>query len=621
MAKTRIGTSLMVGCLLLWGVAELQAAPPTVAQMLAYRPKQEGVIIANPTPDQLDKCKVELVKLSQGSAWVVKDGNDQIIRKYFDMTGSNKPVNVWCYYNKGVEVYREIDSNFNGKVDQYRWMNAAGSKWGLDPTEDGKIKSWKMISPEEVSQEVLAAMGRRDVARFQALLLTDAELKALELPPAELSRVRDLLAKATAKFQATVEKLPAITDKARWDHLEMTAPYCLPADPAGPRQDVTGYAGALMAYQAADKLEYLQVGEMIQVGGAYRLIDAPVPSQVDGPETGLPKDLQVLLEELQKVDGTGMNSTNPPEVYKYNLKRAEVLERMVALAEKLNSGVVKAEEHDQWVRQIADCYSAAAQNAPEKDKTAAQKLTALKEQMVKAQPGTALTGYVVYCELSADYAVKVSGENVAQVQKEFLEKWAKYVQDYPKAENTPDALLQLGMVSELMGDEASAKKWYDAFGQNFSSHPQAAKVKGASRRLSLDGKEIELTGAQLNGTGVYDIKSARGKIVVVYYWASWNSQCAADFAKLKTLQGTYTGKLEVVCVNLDNNASEATSFLARNPGPTMHLYEAGGMSSKLSDQYGIMVLPSLFLVDKEGKVISRTVQVGTLEEEIKKALK
>jgi hypothetical protein len=45
------------------------------------------------------------------------------------------------------------------------------------------------------------------------------------------------------------------------------------------------------------------------------------------------------------------------------------------------------------------------------------------------------------------------------------------------------------------------------------------------------------------------------------------------------------------------------------------------MSSKLSDQYGIMVLPSLFLVDKDGKVITRTVQIGTLEDEIKKALK
>ena len=38
-------------------------------------------------------------------------------------------------------------------------------------------------------------------------------------------------------------------------------------------------------------------------------------------------------------------------------------------------------------------------------------------------------------------------------------------------------------------------------------------------------------------------------------------------------------------------------------------------------QYGIMLLPQLFLVDKEGKVISRTIQqVSNLDEELKKRL-
>jgi hypothetical protein len=45
------------------------------------------------------------------------------------------------------------------------------------------------------------------------------------------------------------------------------------------------------------------------------------------------------------------------------------------------------------------------------------------------------------------------------------------------------------------------------------------------------------------------------------------------------------------------------------------------MDSTLAAQYGIWVLPDLFLVDKDGKVLSRTVQVGTLEDELKKRLK
>ena len=47
----------------------------------------------------------------------------------------------------GIEVYRDVDSNFNGKADEYRWLGTAGSRWGIDDNEDGRIDSWKTISP------------------------------------------------------------------------------------------------------------------------------------------------------------------------------------------------------------------------------------------------------------------------------------------------------------------------------------------------------------------------------------------------------------------------------------------------------------------------------------------
>ena len=58
----------------------------------------------------------------------------------------------------------------------------------------------------------------------------------------------------------------------------------------------------------------------------------------------------------------------------------------------------------------------------------------------------------------------------------------------------------------------------------------------------------------------------RGKLVIVYYWASWNGQAAGDFAKLKRIAEEQKG-VEVVCVNLDSSANEAKAFLAKNPLP------------------------------------------------------
>src|SRR5262249_58200543 len=124
------------------------------------------------------------------------DAEDRIIRKF---TGINKKgVDTWSYYKDGVEVYREIDTNMNGKPDQFRWFNAGGMKWGVDSNEDGRIDAWKAISAEEVSQELLQACVAHDFARFQALLITDAEVKQLELPADQAGRLRDLRAKAQA---------------------------------------------------------------------------------------------------------------------------------------------------------------------------------------------------------------------------------------------------------------------------------------------------------------------------------------------------------------------------------------------------------------------------------------
>ena len=64
--------------------------------------------------------------------WIVRDGNGRILRSFVDTNGDNV-VDLWCYYQGGIEVYRDIDRNFNGKPDQYRWLNTAGTRWGSRP--------------------------------------------------------------------------------------------------------------------------------------------------------------------------------------------------------------------------------------------------------------------------------------------------------------------------------------------------------------------------------------------------------------------------------------------------------------------------------------------------------
>ena len=122
-------------------------------------------------------------------------------------------------------------------------------------------------------------------------------------------------------------------------------------------------------------------------------------------------------------------------------------------------------------------------------------------------------------------------------------------------------------------------------------------------------------------SSVFDIEALKGKVVVVYYWAAWNSQSLGDFAKLKLLMDAQGSKgVELVSINLDNSIDDARNFLKTTPAPGTHLYQSGGLESKLATQYGIVMLPHLFVIDRTGKVANRKIQINGLEEEVKKQL-
>jgi hypothetical protein len=613
---------MMLASWLLFFSAAAASAQPTPATVLQYRPHIEGINYSTPSNEELNSCKVELVKDNNGgNGWLLRDAQGRPVRRLFDSNGDRK-VDVWSYYLDGVEVYREIDSTQKtGNPDQFRWLNSGGMKWGVDTNQDGKIDTWKMISAEEVSQEILQAVITKDFARLQALFLTGDDVKALELPAAEQTRIAELQKQAYAKFQATVAKLSGLNEKTRWVHLETPAPECLPADTFGAKADLLKHSRATILCETAGKHEWLQTGEMIQVGTAWRLLDAPAPGDGsgDGQSSQADPALQALLDQLRDHDAKAPKGveTPPAEIVSYNLQRATLIEQIVAK--------VKPEEREQWIRQIADCLGAAAQNSGDADKTGFTRLQRLEDQIVKALPGSNLAAYVTFREMQADNATKLAkpGPDVAKVQEQWLDRLSKFVEAYPRTEDTPEALMQLGMVSEFVNKEAQAKKWYGMLVRDFGSHALGTKAEGALRRLDLEGKPLELAGNTLDGTP-FSLAQLRGKTVIVYYWASWNKdRCISDFALLKSLMDNYGPKgAALVCVNLDSAAKEAGDSIQKMNAPGIHLFQAGGLESPLATQYGVMVLPNLFLVDGEGKVVNRSIQqVAGLEEELKKRLK
>jgi thiol-disulfide isomerase/thioredoxin len=630
MAKARVGVGLVVGCLLLGGASPAWAAP-TVAQMLAYRPKQEGVEITTPTPDQYGGCEVKLINGSRpgSSGWLLLDSKKQPLRRFFDSNG-DKQIDLWSYYKDGTEVYREIDSKLanrpnlpaeqRARPDQFRWLNSAGMKWGVDADDDGKIDSWKVISSEEVAQEVYLAVAARNYARLQAVLLTDTELRTLRLPAAEMERMSAKLKQAQARFQEACTKLTALGEKTQPVQVESAVAQCVPADQVGTDHDLLKHTNRSIVLAVGDKKnEWLQTGEMVLVGTAWRLVEGPVLGQIEPKQDpAIDPAVQKLMEDLAELDKKAPPVPPQPEpkadVVRYNLQRVALLEQI------LNK--MKAGDREQWLRQMADNLSAAALHSEPSDTSSLKKLQQLKEQTAQAAPGTPMAAYMTFRVLWTEYSPKL--DKGTEVQKEWLEKLAGFVQSYPNADDTADALAQLAMGSEFTGKDSEAARWWKQLASSFSEHPMAKKAAGAVARLELVGKDIVLSGKMLSGAA-FDIASLKGKVVAVYYWASYGKTVEDDFAKLKALHTKLNAKgFEIVTVNLDDQPEAAATALQKAVLPGTHLVqpavEGGGLNSPLALQYGIMGVPTLFLVGKDGKVTSRTLHMTDLEEAIQKAL-
>ena len=176
MARMFFTTRILSAVILVGGSVGL-AHGQDVEKLLAIQPATAGVTVSTPSAAELATCvaeKKEWAANAQGvkpTGVTIVDGNSRKLRQFIDTKGTGK-FNILSYYTDGVESFREMDTDGNGKPDTFRWLGGNGSKVGVDKDEDGTIDSWSSISAEEISQELFAALQTGNKQRFRALMMS-----------------------------------------------------------------------------------------------------------------------------------------------------------------------------------------------------------------------------------------------------------------------------------------------------------------------------------------------------------------------------------------------------------------------------------------------------------------
>lgn len=122
---------------------------------------------------------------------------------------------------------------------------------------------------------------------------------------------------------------------------------------------------------------------------------------------------------------------------------------------------------------------------------------------------------------------------------------------------------------------------------------------------NLEGKTVKLS----------DFK---GKYVVIDFWASWCPDCRKDIPEVQRMYKNFHAKgVEFVGVSFDTDKTKWTDAVKKYNIEYPQVSELVKFhDTKISEAYGVKWIPSMFLIDKDGKVVLSTVLSYKMEKKL-----
>ncbi len=167
------------------------------------------------------------------------------------------------------------------------------------------------------------------------------------------------------------------------------------------------------------------------------------------------------------------------------------------------------------------------------------------------------------------------------------------------------ALRGLGDIYETLGETELAQEY------PWEPHPEFRWNQEAWVGLQLPNFSV----AALDGTPI-SVSDYHGKLLVLNFCAKWCGFCAPEIPYLKKVYEEHHSKgLEVIGVSLDENEAELREYIEEHEIPWQQLFDEEGGKGDLAYYFGVTKVPSQWLIDRNGKIISvdtRKVQLSQL---------
>lgn len=132
---------------------------------------------------------------------------------------------------------------------------------------------------------------------------------------------------------------------------------------------------------------------------------------------------------------------------------------------------------------------------------------------------------------------------------------------------------------------------------------RAATLINAARSLQVGMVMPDFEATTLDGDKV-KLSSLRGKVVLVDFWATWCGPCVAEMPNLQKAAKQFGEKFVVLSISADDSAGTVKRFKKKKPIPGIATWDGKNGAFPLMEKFHIEGLPTWYLLDAKGRIVS-----------------
>jgi peroxiredoxin len=205
------------------------------------------------------------------------------------------------------------------------------------------------------------------------------------------------------------------------------------------------------------------------------------------------------------------------------------------------------------------------------------------------------------------------------IQFKIKEVVKNHINKYPNSQSSA-YIIKTTLIS---ADASTLKQLYGQLSTDVKSSKYGKEVAVLIEKATatdIGSKAPEFTISDSKGNQV-SLGSFKGKYVLIDFWASWCGPCREEHPNLINAYNIYKDKgFEIISISMDSNKDSWTRAIAEDKIIWTQLSDLKAKQSEVGKNYGISVLPTNFLIDKEGKIIARNLRGNGLEIKLKELL-